>query len=82
MRAKLIEMPCNSTLAPDAIDSIKKAINTGLYLTDIRFTLNKDHPEKSIFIAVMEEKPPETTLSKEEINTKQESLTKLNNNSI
>ncbi len=82
MRAKLIEMPCNSTLAPDAIDSIKKAINTGLYLTDIRFALNKDHPEKSIFIAVMEEKPPETTLSKEEINTKQESLTKLNNNSI
>lgn len=82
MRAKLIQMPCNSTLAPDAIDSIKKAINTGLYLTDIRFALNKDHPEKSIFIAVMEEKPPETTLSKEEINTKQESLTKLNDNSI
>tara|TARA_B100001094_G_scaffold286585_1_gene301525 strand:- start:353 stop:601 length:249 start_codon:yes stop_codon:yes gene_type:complete len=82
MRTKLIEMPCNSTLAPDAIDSIKKAINTDLYLTDIRFALNKDHPEKSIFIAVMEEKPPETTLSKEEINTKQESLTKLNNNSI
>ena len=82
MRAKRIEMPCNSTSALDAIDSIKKAINAGLYITDIRFALNKDHPEKSIFIAVMEEKPPETTLSKEEINTKQESLTKLNNNSI
>ncbi|MEE3233771.1 MAG: hypothetical protein VX294_06350 [Candidatus Latescibacterota bacterium] len=79
MKVKLIEMPCNSTLAPDAIDSIKKAINAGLYMTDIRFALNKDHPEKSIFIAVMEGKPPEITLSKEEINTKQESLTKLNN---
>ena len=79
MRAKLIEMPCNSTSAPDAIDSIKKAINAGLYITDIRFALNKDHPEKSIFIAVMEGKPPEITLSKEEINAKQESLTKLNN---
>ena len=79
MRTKLIEMPCNSTSAPNAIDAIKKAINSGLHMTDIRFVFKKNDPEQSVFIAVMEEKLPEITLSKKEIHARQESLTKLNN---
>ena len=48
-------------------------------MTDIRFVFKKNDPEQSVFIAVMEEKLPEITLSKKEIRARQESLTKLNN---
>ena len=48
-------------------------------MTDIRFVFKKNDPEQSVFIAVMEEKLPEITLSKKEIHARQESLTKLNN---